>query len=118
MVPEAYLKQQYRNKLLDALVPEGDTMNFARFEGKGLDEGQIIDLAETVPFFADHRVILLENTGLFKAKADRLADYTAALPDYLVLIFVEEEADKRSGCTRESRRPDWLRNSASRRRTT
>src|SRR5699024_9874686 len=94
--PEAYLKQQYRNKLLDALVPEGDTMNFARFEGKGLDEGQIIDLAETVPFFADHRVILLENTGLFKAKADRLADYTAALPDYLVLIFVEEGADKRS----------------------
>ena len=94
--PEAYLKQQYRNKLLDALVPEGDTMNFARFEGKGLDEGQIIDLAETVPFFEDHRVILLENTGLFKAKADRLADYTAALPDYLVLIFVEEEADKRS----------------------
>ena len=43
-------------------------MNFARFEGKGLDEGQIIDLAETVPFFADHRVILLENTGLLRQK--------------------------------------------------
>ena len=66
--PEAYLKQQYRNKLLDALVPEGDTMNFARFEGKGLDEGQIIDLAETVPFFADHRVILLENTACLRQK--------------------------------------------------
>ena len=34
MVRRAYLKQQYANKLLDALVPEGDTMNFARFGGE------------------------------------------------------------------------------------
>ena len=93
---EAYLKNQYKQKLLQALIPEGDTMNFARFEGKGQNEGEIIDLAETMPFFADHRVILLENTGFFKNKADRLADYLAALPDYLVLVFEEEEVDKRS----------------------
>ena len=93
---EAYLKNQYRQKLLDALLPEGDTMNFSRFEGKGQNEGEIIDLAETMPFFADHRVILLENTGFFKNKADRLADYLSSLPEYLVLIFVEDEVDKRS----------------------
>lgn len=92
---EAYLKSQYKQKLLSALVPEGDTMNFARFEGKGQNEGEIIDLAETMPFFADHRVILLENTGFFKNKSERLADYLAVLPDYLVMIFVEEEVDKR-----------------------
>ena len=51
----------------------------------------MIDLAETMPFFADRRVILLENTGFFKNKADALADYMGSLPDYLVLIFVEEE---------------------------
>ena len=66
--PEAYLKQQYRNKLLNALVPEGDTMNFARFEGKGLDEGQIIDLAENVPFFADHRVIFWKIPACLRQK--------------------------------------------------
>lgn len=94
--PEAYLKNQYRRKLLEALAPEGDTMNFSRFEGKGLSEGEIIDLAETVPFFAEHRVILLENSGFFKAKTDQLPDYMAALPDYLIMIFVEEEIDKRN----------------------
>lgn len=31
---EDYLKLQYKNKLLRALVTEGDTMNFSRFEGK------------------------------------------------------------------------------------
>ena len=92
---EAYLKNQYRKKLLEALDAESDSMNFARFEGKGQNEGAIIDLAETIPFFADRRVILLENTGFFKAKADQLADYMASLPEYLVMIFVEEDVDKR-----------------------
>ena len=86
---EAYLKHQYKNKLKNALLPEDDTMNFSRFEGKGTEIPKVIDLAETMPFFADRRVILLENTGFFKNKADALADYMGSLPDYLVLIFVE-----------------------------
>ena len=93
---EAYLKHQYKNKLKNALLPEDDTMNFSRFEGKGTEIPKVIDLAETMPFFADRRVILLENTGFFKNKADALADYMGSLPDYLVLIFVEEEVDKRN----------------------
>ena len=31
---EAYLKKQYRDRLTKALLPEGDTMNFAHFEEK------------------------------------------------------------------------------------
>lgn len=93
---ESYLKRQYRDRLCKALNPEEDTMNYSRFEGKGLNEGEIIDLAETMPFFADRRVILLEDTGFFKNKADKLADYMASLPDYLCMIFVETEVDKRS----------------------
>ena len=34
---EAYLKKQYRDRLTKALLPEGNTMNFAHFEGKGVD---------------------------------------------------------------------------------
>ena len=67
---EAYLKHQYKNKLKNALLPEDDTMNFSRFEGKGTEIPKVIDLAETMPFFADRRVILLENTGFFKNKAE------------------------------------------------
>lgn len=93
---EAYLKQQYKEKLLNALNPDGDTMNFSRYEGKGIDVKQVIDLCETMPFFAERRIILLEDTGFFKNKCEELADYMKSLPDYLVLVFSESEVDKRS----------------------
>lgn len=93
---EAYLKHQYKEKLLNALNPDGDTMNFSRYEGKGIDVRQVIDICETMPFFAERRVILLEDTGFFKNKCEEFADYMKNLPDYLVLVFSESEVDKRS----------------------
>ena len=93
---EAYLKVQYKNKLLKALNPDDDTMNFNHYEGRNIDVKELIDLCETMPFFADRRVVLLEDTGFFKNKCDELADYIKELPDYLCLVFVEDEVDKRS----------------------
>ena len=49
-----------------------------------------------MPFFSDRRIILLENTGFFKNQCPELAEYLNNLPDYLYLLFVEEEVDKRS----------------------
>ena len=93
---EAYLKIQYKEKLIHALNPDDDTMNFTKYEGKGIEVREMIDLCETMPFFADHRVVLVENSGFFKNKCDELTDYMKTLPDYLRLVFVEEEVDKRS----------------------
>ena len=93
---EAYLKQQYKHNLVKALNPDDDTMNFNHYEGKGVDVKQLIDLCETMPFFADRRVILLEDTGFFKNKSEELADYMKELPDYLCMVFVESEVDKRN----------------------
>ena len=77
---EAYLKQQYKQNLVKALNPDGDTMNFNHYEGKGIDVKQLIDLCETMPFFAERRVILLEDTGFFKNKCEELADYMKEHP--------------------------------------
>lgn len=93
---ETYLKQQYKQNLVKALNPDEDTMNFHHYEGKGTDLRELIDLCETMPFFADRRVVLLEDTGFFKNKCEELADYMKELPEYLCLIFVESEVDKRS----------------------
>ena len=92
---EAYLKQQYKTNLEKALNPDGDTMNFAHYEGKGIDIRQLIDLCETMPFFADRRVIILEDTGFFKNASPELADYIKSMPDTTCMVFVEEEVDKR-----------------------
>ena len=93
---EAYLRQQYKEKLIHALNPTEDTMNFSKYEGKGIEVREIIDLCETMPFFADYRVVLVENSGFFKNKCEELAEYLKNLPDYVRFVFVEEEVDKRS----------------------
>lgn len=80
---ERYLKTQYRDKIVKALNPDDDTMNFSRFEGKGIDVKEVISLGETIPFFAERRIILVENSGFFKNKCEEIAEYLTQLPDYL-----------------------------------
>lgn len=92
---EAYLKKQYKDKLKQALVADGDNMNYAYYEGKNVNPKELIDLAETMPFFADRRVMILENTGFFKNASPELAEYVKEMPETACMIFVEEELDKR-----------------------
>ena len=72
---EAYLRNQNRDKLVKALAGDVNSMNFNRYEGDGSDPAQIIDMAETMPFLSDKRVILVENSGFFKSGCPQLADY-------------------------------------------
>ena len=92
---EAYLKKQYKDKLTKAMLPEGDTVNYAYYEGKGTNPAELIDLAETMPFFADRRLIVVENSGFFKNATPELADYIKNMPETACFIFVESEVDKR-----------------------
>lgn len=112
---EAYLKKQYKEKLTKAIFPDGDTMNYSYFEGKGIAVTELIDLGETMPFFAERRLIVVENSGFFKSATPELADYMKAMPDTTCFIFVESEVDKRGklfkavkdkGCVVEMGRQD------------
>ena len=93
---ESYLRKQYRDKLKAALVDDGDTMNNHYYEGKDTKAEEIIDLAETLPFFASRRVIVIENSGWFQKGGDKMAEYLPGLPDTTYLVFVEPLIDKRS----------------------
>lgn len=92
---ETFLKNSYKNQMKSAIT-SGDTMNFNQFEGKGIDLREIISLGDTMPFFAEKRLILVEDSGFFKAAADELVSYLSRIPDTTCLIFVESEVDKRS----------------------
>ena len=94
---EAFLKKSYKSRLREALTG-GDTMNYNYFEGKGMNVNEIIGLADTMPFFAEKRLVLMEDSGFFKggAGADELTEYMGGIPESTCLIFVESEVDKRS----------------------
>lgn len=93
---EAYLKKQYKERFIKAMLPEGDTMNYAYYEGKNTDIKEVIDLAETLPFFAERRLIVFEDTGFFKSSGADLADYISDMPATTYFIFIENEVDRRS----------------------
>lgn len=92
---ETFLRNSYKNRLREAIVGD-DTMNLSVFEGKGLDVDELIRLADTMPFFAERRLILVEDSGFFKSAPDALVQYLPSMPDTTCLVFAETEVDKRS----------------------
>lgn len=97
---QAYLKNQYRDKLVKALLPTGDTMNYAYYEGEDINIGEIIDLAETMPFLGERRVIVVENSGIFTGACDELESYVSSIPETTSVIFVEDKVDARLKLTK------------------
>jgi DNA polymerase-3 subunit delta len=101
---EAYLRKQYRDNLRNALIDPSDNMNCSVFSGDEIDINEVTDLAGTMPFFAERRVIVIENSGWLKpakgkssdSKNDKFLELINNLPDTTYLILVEESADKRS----------------------
>lgn len=93
---EDYLRRQYRDKLKNALTGGDDSMNCHYFEGKDIRTGEIIDLAETLPFLAERRVIVIENSGLFKRGGEQLAEYLKEPSETTFFVLAEKEIDKRS----------------------
>ena len=92
---EEYLKKQYRDRLKNAIAGD-DTMNYSYYDSDNASVKDIIDVCETLPFFAQKRLVIMENTGFLKSSNDELADYIKHIPDYLVVVMVEKDVDKRN----------------------
>lgn len=92
---EAYLKKLYKEKLKDALLAPEDTMNLNIYEGRGINVREVISQADTMPFFADRRLLLIEGSGMFKSASPEMAEYIPKIPEETCIVFVEDEVDKR-----------------------
>lgn len=92
---EAYLRLSFRNRLHEAITGD-DTMNYHYFTGKNIDLPTVKDLAQTMPFFVEKRLIVIEDSGLFKSSADEWVKLLDELSEFTCIIFVETEVDKRN----------------------
>lgn len=92
---ETYLTRQFCERLTEAIAGD-DSMNVNRFQEKNPDIREIISLADTMPFFAESRLIIIENSGFFKRDSSELADYLSQMPESTHIIFREDEIDKRN----------------------
>ncbi len=92
---EPFLVGSYKKRMREAISGD-DTMNFNYFEGKNPDVREIISLADTMPFFAERRLILVDTSGFFKGAPEELVEYLPQMPDTTCMIFCESEVDKRN----------------------
>lgn len=106
---ENYKKRLYRDTLRK-LVTAGNSMNYSYFEGNSVDLQEVYDSVVTLPFFAEKRLVVVENSGKLKAnksgkeggessfrdeKSDEmLLKILEDLPETTCLVFLEESAAK------------------------
>lgn len=64
---ENYKKRLYRDSLRKA-VTGGNDMNYSYFEGNSINFAEVYDSVVTLPFFADKRLVVVENSGKLKGK--------------------------------------------------
>ena len=91
---EDYLKRVYKKQFIKALVPD-DTMNYNHYQEADIDVHEIITICDTLPFFNDHRLVVVEQSGFFKKSQEELCEYLGHMPESTVLVFLENEIDKR-----------------------
>ncbi len=92
---DEYMKKLYKNKLKDAILANTSDINYNYFGEKHPDIVKIKDISETMPFFSDKRLIVFEDTDLFK-DANDLSDYLKVMPETTYMVFCEKNVDKRT----------------------
>ena len=107
---ESYKKRIYRDSLKKAVIGDNE-INYSYFEGNSINFASVYDSVVTLPFFADKRLVVVENSGKFKGKTSKESDESAAdekvsgademllkilneLPQSTCLAFFEESAAK------------------------
>jgi DNA polymerase III subunit delta len=98
---EDYLKAHYQAIFLKAIVTDAlRDMNVDVFEEKNINISNIEDAANTLPFMAEYRVIIIKKSDLFiQGKKDEQAKMLVLLGHMSansVILFVEDKIDKRN----------------------
>ncbi len=124
-----FLVEELAAKAVKRLFPEGsDDFNYSLFHASTADPEEIVNTANTLPFMAQRRLVVVKEAGLFKAAQKKIFErYLADPSPSTCLIFLTEAFDKRSaflklltstGCRSfqvyvpERQVPVWLRQRA------
>lgn len=98
---EVYLRDVYI-KRFDALIPRDgfEEFNLIALDGRQMDYDLALDAIESFPMAAERKLVIVRDSGIFKkAKQSDTEFWTKEiknLPDYCILLFVEDAVDKRS----------------------
>lgn len=98
---EVYLKEHYTKKILDTIPDDGfEEFNKIIIDAKESTLDDVKDALESFPMMSDKKIVLIENSGVFKSANQEAKDFYSKafseLAEDTILIFSESEVDKRS----------------------
>ncbi|MCR5214273.1 MAG: DNA polymerase III subunit delta [Eubacterium sp.] len=91
---EAYLINQMRDELLDALGVAGNEEAYQKYTNEKYNINDVRDFVTSFPFFTEHNVVLVQSSGHFKTSDDSVTELISNIPESNVLIFCEYEVDR------------------------
>jgi len=83
---EPFLVKTYADRIIDKCLGGERGFNYARFEGNP-DVSRISECVQTLPVFADRKVVLLNDLDFEKSDTDALASVLSAIPESTTVII-------------------------------
>ncbi len=98
---ETYIKGFYLEHM-KKFVPDENFADFNHIvlDGKDASPDKVDDAVSSFPMMAEKKLVVIKNSGIFKSSTDDIKEFWQAqfanLPDYILMIFDEQDVDKRS----------------------
>ncbi len=98
---ELYLRDIYIEKIKSILPDDGfEEFNLITLDGRDTDLDTFTDAIESYPMMSEKKLVIIRDSGIFKKVREEEIDFWSRelknLPDYCVLLFIEDNVDKRS----------------------
>lgn len=98
---EDFLKDYYCKQITDMCLMDGiREFNYMKVNNDKIDLNVITDFVISLPMMSDKKVLVLKNTGIFSKANDAVKKFWTEIfddmPEYMVIVFVENTVDKRS----------------------
>ena len=94
---EDYLKKTYTDMIASKNVePAFESFNLQKFEGKGLDLGDVFEQASIMPMMSDKRCLIVEDYKLEGANdkdISHISAYVESCPETSIVIFVQKNPE-------------------------
>lgn len=98
---ELYLRDLYIEKIRAVVEKDGfEEFNLITLDGREMTIDIAADAIESYPMISEKKLVIIRDSGIFKKAKEEETEFWSnelkSLPDYCVLLFVEDNVDKRS----------------------
>lgn len=103
---EKFLIEHYTKEIIKNLTDEDtNEFNLLQISNSLPDEAEIDAFVSSYPFMSDKKVLVIEDTKIFKSITESQKEYfldlASNMPEYLVVVFCETEINKKSALYKE-----------------